>query len=165
MSIYRQCAHRSASDPWHHSPRRRAPLSLSLGMPCDSAPSTGHAGMGMGIAALLGGRGEHAVLKITITKTPTEQRWVLEGRQMQPWPAELERQWWKTHGARQGRTCVDDLHDVASIDPGGTCVILSKGPRIERTLRAIRSLARMSPSLSFAPAACRSDLDALRSPP
>jgi hypothetical protein len=49
--------------------------------------------------------------KGTITKTSTEKRWVLEGRLTQPWMAELERQWRKTHGTCQGDTCLVDLND------------------------------------------------------
>lgn len=63
------------------------------------------------------------MLKITITETPTEQRWVLEGRLTHPWVAELWVQWQQTHGARQGRTCVVDLNDVTRIDQSGEGVI------------------------------------------
>ena len=63
------------------------------------------------------------MLKITITETPTEQRWVLEGRLTHPWVAELQAQWRQTHRTRQGRTCVVDLNDVTSIDQSGEGVI------------------------------------------
>ena len=63
------------------------------------------------------------MLKITITETPTEQRWVLVGRLTHLWLAELQAQWRQTHRARQGRTCVLDLNDLTSIDQNGEGVI------------------------------------------
>jgi ABC-type transporter Mla MlaB component len=77
----------------------------------------------MGIALPVVKQGESPMLKITTTETPTEQRWVLEGRLTHPWVAELWVQWQQTHGARQGRICVVDLNDVTSIDQSGEGVI------------------------------------------
>jgi hypothetical protein len=52
------------------------------------------------------------MLKITVTGTPAKQRRVLEGRLTRPWVAALRLHWCQTRRARQGRTCVVDLHDV-----------------------------------------------------
>ena len=63
------------------------------------------------------------MLKITITETPTEQRWMLEGRLTRPWVATLRLHWCETRSARQGRTCVVDLNAVTGIDQHGECIL------------------------------------------
>jgi ABC-type transporter Mla MlaB component len=63
------------------------------------------------------------MLKITVTETPTEQRWVLEGQLTHPWVAALRLHWRKTRSARQGRTCVVDLNDITGIDQHGERVL------------------------------------------
>jgi ABC-type transporter Mla MlaB component len=77
------------------------------------------------LALPVGGQGERAMLKITITETTAEQRWVLQGRLSQPWVSELRSHWRKTHRARRGRTCVVDLNDVTGIDQSGERVLLT----------------------------------------
>ena len=42
------------------------------------------------------------MLKITITETPTEQRWVLEGRLAQPWVDVLRRSGGRPAAAARG---------------------------------------------------------------
>jgi len=66
------------------------------------------------------------MLRITITDGPVEQRWILQGRLVAPWVAELETSWKKRsrHGMRR---CVVDLSEVTLIDKRG-----------ERALRAMR---------------------------
>ena len=64
------------------------------------------------------------MLKITITETQTESRWMLQGQLAGPWVREL-RKCWKAKPATQKR-CVVDLNDVMFIDKDG-----------ERLLRAI----------------------------
>lgn len=66
------------------------------------------------------------MLRITILDTPTEQRWVLQGRLTEPWVSELRSNWKKSKAARRGRTCVVELNDVTLIDRAG-----------ERLLRAL----------------------------
>jgi hypothetical protein len=66
------------------------------------------------------------VLKITITETPTERRWVVQGRLVGPWVSELRTTWKRGHGSQDKRTCIIDLNDVTFIDKGG-----------ERLLRAM----------------------------
>ena len=65
------------------------------------------------------------MLKITVTETPGERRWVVQGRLIGPWVAEL-RATWRRWGGRDKRTCIIDLNDVTFIDKAG-----------ERLLRAM----------------------------
>jgi ABC-type transporter Mla MlaB component len=59
------------------------------------------------------------MLRITIAETPSEQRWTLEGRLVQPWISELQSCWTRTETARRERKCVVDLTDVTFIDKSG----------------------------------------------
>jgi hypothetical protein len=59
------------------------------------------------------------MLKITITKTPAEMRWVLQGRLVEPWVSELRTNWKKAYRSRKVCTCVIDLNDVISVDRAG----------------------------------------------
>ncbi len=56
------------------------------------------------------------MLKITITETPTEMRWVLQGRLFGPWVSELRANWRTVTRTRGGRACIVDLNDVTFID-------------------------------------------------
>jgi anti-anti-sigma regulatory factor len=66
------------------------------------------------------------VLRITVSETPTEKRWILQGRLVGLWVSELRRAWKKTRRTDNNRKCVVDLNDVTSIDKNG-----------ERLLRAM----------------------------
>jgi hypothetical protein len=66
------------------------------------------------------------VLKITMTETPAERRWVVQGRLVGPWVSELRTTWKRTHASDDTRACIIDLNDVTFIDKGG-----------ERLLRAL----------------------------
>jgi anti-anti-sigma regulatory factor len=66
------------------------------------------------------------VLKITITETPTERTWIMQGRLVGPWVSELRTTWKRAHGTEDKRTCIIDLNDVTFIDKSG-----------ERLLRAM----------------------------
>ena len=66
------------------------------------------------------------MLKITITETQTEKRWILQGRLVGPWVRELRSCWKKKHRTRSSQRCVVDLNDVTFIDKSG-----------ERLLRAM----------------------------
>ena len=59
------------------------------------------------------------MLKITITKTPAEMHWVLQGRLVEPWVSELRTNWKKAYRSRKVCTCVVDLSDVTSVDQAG----------------------------------------------
>src|SRR6266508_3850892 len=65
------------------------------------------------------------MLKITFTDTPTEQKWILQGRLVEPWVSELSAMWTNARDARQGRRCVVDLNDVAFVDQSGETVLLA----------------------------------------
>jgi hypothetical protein len=66
------------------------------------------------------------MLKITITETPIERRWVVQGRLVGPWVSELRTTWERAYGSQGKRTCIIDLNDVTFMDKGG-----------ERLLRAM----------------------------
>jgi hypothetical protein len=55
------------------------------------------------------------VLRISITETPTETRWILQGRLSGSWASELSAIWRTSTRTRKGRTCLVDLNDVMFI--------------------------------------------------
>lgn len=65
------------------------------------------------------------MLKITVTETQTESRWILQGQLLGPWVNELRR-YWKAKHRESRKRCVVDLNDVMFIDKSG-----------ERLLRAM----------------------------
>ena len=66
------------------------------------------------------------MLKISITETTTDRRWILEGRLVGPWVGELRATWKRAHRSQDSRACIIDLNDVTFIDKSG-----------ERLLRAM----------------------------
>ena len=65
------------------------------------------------------------MLKITITETETETRWILQGKLVGPWVREF-RSCWRQHRTQTSHRCTVDLNDVMFIDKSG-----------ERLLRAL----------------------------
>jgi anti-anti-sigma regulatory factor len=59
------------------------------------------------------------MLRIMITNGPAEQRWILQGRLVMPWVAELEKSWSESRSRDDARRCVVDLSDVTLIDAHG----------------------------------------------
>jgi anti-anti-sigma regulatory factor len=59
------------------------------------------------------------MLKITITETPTERRFIVQGRLVGPWVEELSTAWKREQQDRDGRACVIDLNDATFIDKSG----------------------------------------------
>ncbi len=59
------------------------------------------------------------MLKITVTDTPEEQRWILQGQMAGPSISELLTNWASTQPSRRGRQCTVDLDDVTFIDEEG----------------------------------------------
>jgi hypothetical protein len=59
------------------------------------------------------------MLKITITETPAEMRWVLQGSLVEPWVSELRTNWKNAYRSRKVCTCVVDLKDVTYVDHAG----------------------------------------------
>jgi hypothetical protein len=72
------------------------------------------------------GAKEANMLKITITETATERKWILAGRLVGPWVGELRTTWKRMVPTHAGRVCTIDLDEVTFIDRGG-----------ERLLRAL----------------------------
>ena len=66
------------------------------------------------------------MLRITINETPTENRWILQGRLVGLWVSELRRSWKKTRRTDNNRKCIVDLNEVTFID--------KKGERLLRTM-------------------------------
>lgn len=66
-----------------------------------------------------------AVLRITITDDPAEQRWILQGRLSGPWVAQLKTSWKKAHAPRETRRCVIDLNEVTFVDLDGERVLMT----------------------------------------
>jgi anti-anti-sigma regulatory factor len=66
------------------------------------------------------------VLRITVNETPTEMRWILQGRLVGLWVSELRRCWKETHRTDNDLKCIVDLNDVTFID--------TKGERLLRTM-------------------------------
>lgn len=74
------------------------------------------------------------MLRITVSESPAEQRWVLQGRLSGPWAAQLESCWKSTNEKRRGRGCVVDLTNLTSIDERGEQVLrtmVSEGARFQ----------------------------------
>jgi anti-anti-sigma regulatory factor len=59
------------------------------------------------------------MLRITVIDTPTEQKWVLQGKMTEPWVSEVRSNWKRTRSTRRGKAIVVDLNDVTFIDPAG----------------------------------------------
>ena len=59
------------------------------------------------------------MLRIMVSDGPVERRWILQGRLVTPWVAELERSWKSSRCRRDLRRCVVDLSEVTLIDVQG----------------------------------------------
>jgi anti-anti-sigma regulatory factor len=66
------------------------------------------------------------MLKITVTETPTERKWVLAGRLVGPWVEEFRATWKRAVIAHASQACTIDLNEVTFVDKDG-----------ERLLRAL----------------------------
>jgi hypothetical protein len=62
------------------------------------------------------------MLRITITEGANEQRWILQGRLVEPWVEELETSW-KKRNRHEARKRVVDLTEVTLIDKHGEKVL------------------------------------------
>jgi hypothetical protein len=69
---------------------------------------------------------EKSMLKISFSETPSEERWILQGRLTAPWVRELRACWRKDHRRDNQRACIVDLNKITFIDKSG-----------ERLLRAM----------------------------
>jgi anti-anti-sigma regulatory factor len=66
------------------------------------------------------------MLKISFSETPSEEKWILQGRLTAPWFRELKAYWKKNHRKHRQRACIVDLNEITFIDKSG-----------ERLLRAL----------------------------
>ena len=66
------------------------------------------------------------MLRITIIDDASEQRWILQGRLVAPWIADLETTW-KMRSPSEMRRVVVDLSDITQID--------KRGEKMLRTMR------------------------------
>jgi hypothetical protein len=62
---------------------------------------------------------KEAMLRITITNTAREERWILQGRLVGPWVKELKASWNMARRTGQERRRVVDLEDITFIDKSG----------------------------------------------
>ena len=62
---------------------------------------------------------EGKVLTIIITETPTEIRWVLQGRLIGPQVTAVKGNWRTANRMRKGRACILDLEGLTFIDKRG----------------------------------------------
>lgn len=65
------------------------------------------------------------MLKISFSETPTEEKWILEGRLSGPWVRELRASWKKHHQTDQKRACIVHLNEVTFIDKTGERLLLA----------------------------------------
>ncbi len=65
------------------------------------------------------------MLKVTKTETPTERRFIVEGRLVEPWIKELEAAWQETLRKPDDRLCVFDLNGVTFVDKSGERLLLA----------------------------------------
>jgi len=75
----------------------------------------------------LSARDDGVMLRITISDDPAEQVWIIQGRLVAPWAAELENAWNKSRSRRDARRCVVDLSEVTLIDKRGEKVLRAMG--------------------------------------
>lgn len=59
------------------------------------------------------------VLTVTITSSPTEERWILQGRLSWPWVNQLRGDWRNARRTTGTRRCTVDLNGVTFIDKIG----------------------------------------------
>ena len=64
------------------------------------------------------------MLRATVTETPSQQSWVLQGRLCKRWAAELKEKWESTRSTRRGKTCSVDVEDVTYVDAEGEALLL-----------------------------------------
>lgn len=65
------------------------------------------------------------MLRITVTETKSEQRWILQGRLTGSTIEELITNWRANRRCTSSQSCVVDLNEVTSIDKDGEQVLLA----------------------------------------
>ena len=69
------------------------------------------------------------MLKITISETPAETRWTLQGRLVGEWVDELRTSWKRKPRRQTAVPCVIDLNDVSFIDQKGERLLRAMGKK------------------------------------
>ena len=64
------------------------------------------------------------MLRITVSETASEQRWILQGRLTGSAIEELITSWRANQRYRRSQSCVVDLNEITSIDKSGEQVLL-----------------------------------------
>jgi hypothetical protein len=64
------------------------------------------------------------MLRITVTETTSEQRWILQGRLTGSTIEELITSWRANQRCQSSQSCVVDLNEITSIDRDGEQVLL-----------------------------------------
>ena len=64
------------------------------------------------------------MLRITVTETTSEQRWILQGRLTGSTIEELIASWRANRRCQSSQSCVVDLNEITSIDKDGEQVLL-----------------------------------------
>ena len=64
------------------------------------------------------------MLRITVTETTSEQRWILQGRLTGSTVEELITSWRANRRCQPSRSCVVDLNEITSIDKDGEQALL-----------------------------------------
>jgi hypothetical protein len=59
------------------------------------------------------------MLRITVIESSVEQRWVLQGRLVEPWVNELRSSWKKSRHRHDNKRCIVDLSEVTLIGKSG----------------------------------------------
>jgi len=62
---------------------------------------------------------ENRMLEISFSETPSEEKWILQGRLTAPWLRELNACWKKNHRKDKQRACIVDLNEITFIDKSG----------------------------------------------
>jgi anti-anti-sigma regulatory factor len=98
------------------------------------------------------------MLKITITETTAERRWIVQGRLVGPWVSELRTTWKKAHRAHDERACIIDLNDVTFIDKSGERLLrtiskkgaqlVAKGLYVKHVLEQLQASGKRGLSLN-----------------
>jgi hypothetical protein len=69
------------------------------------------------------------VLRIIISETPAETRWILQGRLVGVWVDELRTSWKRKPRRQTAVPCVIDLNDVSFIDQKGERLLRAMGKK------------------------------------
>ena len=101
------------------------------------------------------------MLKISVSETATEEKWVVCGRLTAPWVREFRTNWKKNHRSGNGRACIVDLNQITFIDKSGErflrnllrqgAQLMASGVYTRHVLENLvaRNRSRMSNLLSF----------------